>query len=328
MKYVTSKLETSKITFHNRLVLPPMDCGTADAEGLVTEKTLKHYEKLTKSGCFGMVIVEHTNIAMDGKATKRQLSVAEDRMVEGLRKVVDVIHSNGSKAVLQISHAGSEAVRANTGTDSFAPSVVAIPGRKAADRAMTKEDIDRIVQQFAAAAKRAVEAGFDSIQIHSAHGYLLNQFYSPLTNLRTDEYGGSLENRLRIHLEIIKAVKECVGEKYPLELRLGACDYMEGGNTLEDGAAAARILAEAGIDILDISGGMCGTEIKGREKEQGYFYESSEAIKKVVDIPVILTGGIREIEVVEELLVSGKADLIGIGRAMIRDAEWAKKALV
>ena len=118
-----------------------------------------------------------------------------------------------------------------------------------------------------------------------------------------------------------------VGEDYPLELRLGACDYMEGGNTLEDGAEAAKILEATGIDILDITGGMCGTDIKGREKEQGYFYEFSEAIKKAVKIPIILAGGIRDIETAEELIASGKADCIGVGRAMIRDADWARKAL-
>ncbi len=327
MKLIANKLETPKMTLNNRLVLPPMDFGTCDADGHITEKTLEHYDKKTKGGYLSMVIVEHNFIAQDGKATKRQMSVADDSTIEGHKKLVEVIHNNGSKAVLQISHGGSETVQDITGSESMAPSVQEIPGRKAADRAMTKEDIDRVIRQFADAARRAVEAGYDSVQIHSAHGYLLDQFYSPLTNKRTDEYGGSLENRLRIHLEVIKAVHEVVGEDYPLELRLGACDYMEGGNTVEDGAEAAKILEKAGIDILDISGGMCGTAVKGHEKEQGYFYESSEAVKKAVSIPVILTGGISDVNAAEELLASGKADLLGIGRAMVKDAEWAKKAL-
>lgn len=327
MKYVTSELKTSKLTLNNRLVLPPMDCGTADADGYVTEKMLNHYQKMTQGGYLSLIIVEHSFIAKEGKATKRQLSVADDQAIEGLRKLTDLIHNNGCKAVLQISHAGSEATTANTGTQVLDPSVVEIPGRKAADKAMSKEDIQKVIKQFADAAKRTVEAGFDAIEIHSGHGYLLNQFYSPLTNLRTDEYGGCLNNRLRIHLEVIEAVKEVVGEDYPLLLRLGACDYMEGGNTPKDGADAAVILEKAGIDILDVAGGMNGIEIKGREKEQGYFYESSEAIKKTVNIPVILTGGIREVQAAEQLIESGKADMIGVGRAMLRDSEWAKKAL-
>ena len=169
--------------------------------------------------------------------------------------------------------------------------------------------------------------GFDGVEIHSAHGYLLNQFYSPLTNKRTDEYGSSnMNNRLRLHLEIIKSVRKVVGKEYPIALRLGACDYMDGGSTIEDGVEAAKILAEAKIDLLDISGGFCGY-VRPQANNQGYFQELTIAIKKVVNIPVILTGGITDSIAAEELLQDNKADMIGVGRAILKDSSWAKEAI-
>ena len=200
------------------------------------------------------------------------------------------------------------------------------PRKGGIPKELTKKEIKDIIKNFNDAARRVKEAGFDGVEIHSAHGYLLNQFFSPLTNKRTDEYGGDLLGRIKIHLEIIKAVRDAVGDDFPILLRLGASDYMEGGITIEDSKIAALEFEKAGVDILDISGGFCGYSVPSLTG-QGYFSPLTEAIKEVVSIPVILTGGITEVNAAEKLLSTGKADLIGVGRAIYKDSSWAEKAI-
>ena len=191
---------------------------------------------------------------------------------------------------------------------------------------LTKDEINTIIKEFKNSAVRTKQAGFDGVEIHSAHGYLLNQFLSPLTNKRTDEYGGDLKSRIKIHIEIIKAVREAVGEEFPILLRLGASDFKEGGTTIEDSKVAAVEFEKAGIDILDISGGLFGYKVEGLEG-QGFLSPLTEEIKKVVSIPVILTGGVTEAQAANELLEQDKADLIGVGRAIYKDSNWAKEAI-
>ena len=187
---------------------------------------------------------------------------------------------------------------------------------------MTVEEIHCLERDFAQAALRAQAAGYDGVELHCAHGYLLNQFYSPLTNRRTDAYGAaSVENRGRFLLETVRAVREAVGPQYPLAVRLGGADYCPGGATEEDAVALCRLLAEAGVDLLDISGGMCGFARPGHT-EPGYFGTMTEKIRAAVSVPVILTGGIRRLEDAEALLSQGKADLIGVGRALLLDPDW------
>jgi 2,4-dienoyl-CoA reductase-like NADH-dependent reductase (Old Yellow Enzyme family) len=162
------------------------------------------------------------------------------------------------------------------------------------------------------------------VELHSAHGFLLNQFFSPLTNKRQDEYGGEVINRIRIHLEIIKAVREVVGQGFLILVRLGASDYCDGGTTIDDSVVAAQALEAAGVDVMDVSGGFSGFPDTG---EQGYFAPLTEALKQAVGIPVILTGGIKDAETADRFLQEGKADLIGVGRAIMSDSLWAKKAV-
>lgn len=190
---------------------------------------------------------------------------------------------------------------------------------------MDCEDIKRITNAFAHAARWAVKAGYDGVEIHSAHGYLLNQFYSPLSNKRNDDYGGTIDNRIRLHLEIIHAVREAIGKNVPIALRLGACDYMDGGSTAEQAVYAAKQFEIAGIDLLDISGGHNGYMIPGHT-EEGYFSSVSKEVRKAVNIPVILTGGIVTPAGAEQLLDEGAADLIGVGRGILKDSSWPAKA--
>lgn len=326
MAYLLQPLKVGTLSLANRLVMPPMATAKADAAGKVSPAMLEYYAEKSAGGHISLIIVEHSFIAPEGKAGENQLSIADDDVIEGLRELADIIHRSGSKAVLQINHAGSAAVAEITGTTPVGPSAVVNPRKGGTPREMTRQEIAGIVDAFRDAARRVKEAGFDGVEIHSAHGYLLNQFFSPLTNRRTDEYGGGVLNRIRIHLQVIAEVRAVVGEAFPLLLRLGAQDYVEGGTMAADSEIAAREFAKAGVNILDISGGFSGYSIPG-VTEQGYFATLAEAVKKVVSVPVILTGGIIDVQVAERLLAEGKADLIGVGRAVLADSQWAQKAL-
>jgi NADPH2 dehydrogenase len=329
MALLLEPLQASSLFLKNRLVMPPMATEKADADGKVSPAMLDYYAKKSAGGYISLIIVEHSFISQEGKASKKQLSVADDSVGENLKKLAETIHRNGSKAIMQINHAGSAAETGITGKIPVGPSAVVHPRkRRDAPHELTKREIADLVTAFRNAAERVKKAGFDGVEIHSAHGFLLSQFLSPLSNKRTDEYGGGVLNRIRLHLEVIEAVRSAVGADFPLLLRLGASDYLEGGTTIEDSLIAAPEFAKAGIDILDISGGFCGFTIPGMiPGRQGFFAPLSEAIKKRVPVPVILTGGITEARAAEKLLAEGKADLIGVGRAISKDSNWARQAI-
>lgn len=326
MAYLLEPLTKGPLQLSNRLVMPPMATEKASSDGMVSEELLDYYNEKTKGSHIGLVIVEHSYVRPEGKVSPRQLSVDQEATGEGLKKLADTIQANGSMAVMQINHAGSNTTEEVTGTIPLAPSAIMHPKRKTIPRELNTEEIENIIEAFGQAALRVKKAGFDGVELHAAHGFLLNQFYSPLTNKRNDQFGGSLTNRINIHLAIIQAIREAVGEDYPLLLRLGAADYMDGGATIEDSIIAAHEFEKAGVDILDISGGLSGYAIPGLTG-QGFFAPLTEAIKEKVSIPVILTGGITEAQAAENLLSQGKADLIGVGRAIFKDSSWARKAV-
>ena len=303
--------------------MPPMATEKSEGQGKVSDALCEYYDEKTKGGYFGLVVAEHSYISQEGQASKGQVSFSSDDDVPGLKRLVEVIHRNGCKVVAQINHAGGKSISALGGESLTAPAPSAMPytttrGEAVQAHAMTQREIDRVVADFASAARRAKEAGFDGIEIHSAHGYLLSQFYSPITNKRTDDYSGtSIAGRTRLHCRVIEAVRSEVGPDYLLALRLGACDYEEGGATREDAVAACKIFEEAGVDLLDISGGLCGYRGDG-SKAEGYFGEDSAAIRAAVTVPVIVTGGVRTPEGAERVLEKGQADLVGVGRAVLK----------
>ncbi|MBK5253338.1 MAG: NADH:flavin oxidoreductase [Peptostreptococcaceae bacterium] len=326
MSYLIKPLDKCKLTLKNRLVMPPMATEKSENGGRVSKELLDYYDEKSKGGYISLIIIEHSFITQKGRASEGQLSVADDGDTEGLKKLANTIHKNGSKAVMQISHAGSAASENVTGYEPVGPSPIANPRKGEIPKELSIKEIKDIIENFAKAAGRVKEAGFDGVEIHSAHGYMLNQFFSPLTNKRTDEYGGDVLSRIRIHLEVIKAVRSAVGDEFPILLRLGASDYMDGGTSIEDSKIASVEFEKAGVDILDISGGFCGYLVPGLTG-QGYFSPLTEAIKAVVSIPVILVGGITEADAAETLLSTGKADLIGVARAIYKDSNWAEKAI-
>lgn len=328
MSNLLKSLKVGNIELNNRLIMPPMATSKSKVDGKVSKDILNYYKEKSEGGYISLVIIEHSFINKQGKASNGQLSVSEDSDIEGLKKLAKVIKDNGSKVVMQINHAGGAATTEVTGTKPVAPSAISNPRFKENEvpHELSKEEIKEIVKDFGRAARLVKEAGFDGVEIHSAHGYLLNQFFSPLTNKRTDEYGGDVNNRIRIHLEVIKAVKEAVGDDFLVLLRLGAADYIEGGTIVYDSVIAAKKFEVAGVHVIDISGGLSGYTMPS-SIEQGYFWPLTNAIKKAVSIPVILTGGITEASEAERLLSEGKTDLIGVGRAILKDSKWAQRAI-
>lgn len=328
MSNLLKPLKIGNLELNNRLVMPPMATSKSQGDGTVSEDILNYYKEKSEGGYISLIIIEHSFINVQGKASNGQLSVSKDSDIYDLKKLAKIIKDNGSKAVMQINHAGGAATREVTGTDPVGPSAEPNPRFKEKEipHELSKLEIKEIIKDFGDAARRTKEAGFDGVEIHSAHGYLLNQFFSPLSNKRTDEYGGDVNNRIRIHLEVIKSVKEAVGDDFPVLLRLGAADYIEGGTTIEDSVIAAKEFEKAGVHILDISGGFLGYVMPNSD-EQGYFWPLTDAIKKNVSIPVILTGGITQVEAAERLLSEDKTDLIGVGRAIFKDSKWAQRAM-
>ena len=308
----------------NRIVMPPMASGKSNPDGTVTDELISYYTDRAERT--GLIITEHAYIAPQGKASPNQMSIALDTDIPGLAELADAVHKTGAKIIVQINHAGSAAKQDDPEADNLAPSAVLRPGREGKlPRAMSEEEIQTVIRQFAAAAERVQKAGFDGVEIHSAHSYLLNQFYSPLTNRRNDPYGGFLENRLRIHTEVLQAVRERTGKDFMISVRLGGCDYLEGGSTVADAVKAAKILEENGADMISVTGGMRGY-VHPDNKEPGYFSDMSVPVKDAVSVPVLLTGGICEPADAERLLLEGRADLIGIGRQMLKDPLWSVHA--
>lgn len=327
MSILNSPIKVGNLEIKNRLVMPPMATAKGTDDGKVTKQNCEYYDEKSSGGYIGLIIAEHSYVSLEGKASKGQVSIADDQDIDGLKKLTSVIHENGTKVFAQINHAGGAAKKEITGKEVLGASAVPMPKTGFVPLEMSFDDIQKVIHDFTQAALRAKIAGFDGVEIHSAHGYLLNQFYSPITNKRMDEYNSqTLDGRLKLHIEIIKSIRKAVGDDYPLAVRLGACDYMDGGSTYEDGIMAAKLLAQSGIDLLDISGGLFGY-IRPDYNEQGYFSDITKAIREVVDIPVLLTGGITDAENAELLLKEGKADMIGVGRAILKDSLWAKNAM-
>lgn len=326
MKLLFTPIQAGALELKNRLAYPPIATAKAEADGAVSRQMVDYYDEKTAGGYLSLVIIEHSFVSMQGKASRNQLSVAEDSAVAGLARLAEAIHKNGSKTAMQINHAGSMAEREITGMEPVGPSGIAPMRKKSAviPHELTAGEIQSIVSAFAGAARRVKAAGFDGVELHSAHGYLLNQFFSPLSNRRPDAYGGTLANRIRLHMEVIEAVRGAVGRDFPLLLRLGATDDAPGGTSIADSVAAAKAFEQAGVNLLDISGGLCGSALSG-DSGQGYFAPFSRAIKENVSIPVLLTGGVTKAQAAEELLKAGKADLIGVGRAIFTDSGWLER---
>ncbi len=292
---INDEVKVGNLKLANRMVMPPMATWKQTDNGEIPDELVKYYAD--RAGSLGLIIMEFAYISEEGKTRPGQLSIAKDEDIHGLRKIVDAVHEKGNtKIFAQINHAGLAS------------------GYEVKDQ----QDIHRIIKAFGNAARRAKNAGFDGVEIHAAHGYLLNQFFSPLSNKRDDEYTyKTMLGRTRLTKEVIEEVRKSVGNDYPISLRFGGCDYQDGGSTIDDAAQAASIYEQAGVDMISISGGMNGFMIKG-VTAPGWFAEMSKAVKTVVNIPVLVTGGITKKLIGEKILNSDGADLIGVGRPLLK----------
>ena len=318
---MTSLLDSFKIgelRLRNRIVMPPMQTGLATTKGAITDELINHYVRRCRA--LGLLIIEHSYVALEGKFSEKQVGIYNEDLIAGLLKLSSRVQAEGVAVVLQINHAGSRTSSDVTGIKPVSSSATADARRLEID------DINTLTKTFAKAAKWGIKSGFDGIEVHGAHGFLLNQFTSPLTNKRADEYGGSLEDRLRFPLEVVREVKKKIGNKLLL-YRLGCDDLDPSGTTIWESEKLAIKLEEAGVDLIDVSGGICGSRPKKFQGVQGYFIPQARQIKKAVNVPVIGVGGIREPQFANKLIQQEDVDLVAVGRQLLEDPDWAIKAI-
>jgi 2,4-dienoyl-CoA reductase-like NADH-dependent reductase (Old Yellow Enzyme family) len=324
MRGLFESSQIAGIPVSNRFVRSATWEGMATGEGGVTPGLIETMRRLAEGGV-GLIISGHSYVRPDGQATPRQLGVYSDQQIAGLKEMTEAVHAAGGRIVMQLAHAGFFAPESLTGGP---PLVVSdFEGLSKRPRAeVSIADIEGIVRAFAAAAARAKAAGFDGVQVHSAHGYLLSQFLSPLYNRRADEYGGNLANRARVHREVLRAIHEATGEDFPVLIKINCRDFVENGLELDESVQAASLLIDAGLGAIELSGGMLnGGKLSptrpgiNSEEKEAYFSEELKAFRKAIHIPLILVGGIRSLEVSERLIGGGQADYISMSRPFIRE---------
>jgi 2,4-dienoyl-CoA reductase-like NADH-dependent reductase (Old Yellow Enzyme family)/thioredoxin reductase len=318
------------VALKNRIIKAPQHTGLANPDGSITDRMLRYYKDVAQGGA-AMVIVEYAWVDNDAsQASPCQLGIARMEHIPGLSLVADTIRANGAVPAIQISHAGRQRF---TLQQPKAASDVPWPEITAAGCPipvpLTVDEIREIVKAFGQAAKRAQTAGFDMVEIHACHGYLISNFFSPYSNKRTDWYGGPLENRMRLLLDIVKEIKTQVGPDYPICVRLSGTDYEPGGHTIEDTIELSKRLEARGVAAIHMSGGNHHTtihEVSPMGMSLAHNVWAAEAVKKVVKIPVVASGSINLPDLAESILAEGKGDFIGLGRPLWADPQWPLKA--
>ena len=318
--------EINGLKLCNRFVRSATWEGMAADDGACSPKLIDLMAALAEGGV-GLIISGHTFVSPEGQASPWQLGIYRDEFVPGLASMTKAVHEKGGKIIMQLAHAGYFAFAKLTGQTPMAPSDVA-GFAKGPRREMTVEDITNVANAFGTAAIRAQHAGFDGVQIHSAHGYLLSQFLSPAFNQRNDQYGGDIRNRARALIEVLRSIRGAVGRDYPVLVKMNCQDFIENGLTLEDSLQVGAMLVENGIDAIELSGGvLIGGKlspsrmgIKTEDKE-AYFQHGAIAFKTQIEVPLILVGGNRSFQVAERLVDDGVADYISMCRPLIREPD-------
>ncbi len=320
MSGLFTPLNIGPLRVENRIVLPPMATEKSTEDGFPKEELYEHYEEISEGP--GLVIVEHSYVNPRGRLSTNQLGIYLDEHIEGLERLADTIKTENAVPAIQINYAGGHCDEDITGEKPVSPSDAYFEDAEP----LSIEQMEKIKEDFVEGARRAKKAGFEAVEIHGAHGFLLGQFLSPITNQRNDRYGGKeLEDRMRFPLEIVKEVKKAV-EDISLFYRLGATDMEDGGLTVEESKKFAKKLVENGIEVIDVSGNLCGSRPEELEGEQGYFVPIAEEIKDAVDVPVIGVGGIKEASYANQIIEQEKVDLVAIGREQWKEPDWALKA--
>lgn len=318
----------------NRIIKAPQSTGMSNVDGSVSERLIRHYRELARGGA-GLIIVEYAYVdKIASKSAHCQLGICDNEHIPGLAWLADTIKDNGAKAGIQIEHCGRQKFLGTQPIKSSSripwPALLERCGRDAIPEELTIDEILDIVEAFGDAAKRAVDAGFDLIEIHGAHGYLLTNFFSPHTNKRNDCYGGSLENRMRIYIQVVRNIRKKIGNDFPLTIRLSGTDYEPDGFPIEDTIQLAKALEREGIDAIHVSGGDHHTmihQVSPMAIPVCHNVWAAEAIKKEVKIPVIASGSITLPRYAEDIIASGKADFVALGRPLWADPYWPQKAM-
>lgn len=303
-----------------------------DRTGTISPPQLELYRRLAE-GQIGLIVTGHAYVHLSGKASPRQIAIDDDSKIPGLGRLASAVHQAGSGSLIfiQISHAGRQTRPGLCGQQPVAPSSVYDPVSKVLPRELSSEEIIQVIDWFVQAATRARQAGFDGVQLHAGHGYLLSSFISPHTNRRTDDWGGNWEKRSRIIREIITGIRSTCGPDFPVIIKMNATDHLPGGLILDEARDIATSLEEAGLSAIEVSGGMneagLGSVWPGlrTEKEEGYFVPLAATIKKALAIPVIGLGGIRSLRVAERLVSSGQVDLVSMSRPFINAPDLVRK---
>ncbi|MEG1254454.1 NADPH dehydrogenase NamA [Clostridium sp.] len=323
MKNIFSNFKIKNLELKNRIVMPPMCMYNTNKEGVVNDFYVNHY--ITRAmGGVGTIIVEATAVTPNGVLTEKDLGIWSDDHIEGLRRIVRGCKSYGTAMGIQLGHGGRKSTYSG---EIVAPSSIRFDETYKIPKELTKEEIKEVVKSFGEGARRAKEAGFDFVEIHGAHGYLLNEFLSPLTNKREDEYGGSIENRARILREVIEEVRKYYDISCPLFVRISAKDYVEGGNGEKDLADILNNVKDLGVDVVDVS---TGAVVNARINTfNGYQISSAEIIRKSTEIPVIAGGLITSLDMANEIIMNDRADLVFLGRLLLRSPytplSWANE---
>jgi 2,4-dienoyl-CoA reductase-like NADH-dependent reductase (Old Yellow Enzyme family) len=337
MKNLSDQLVLSNLKLRNRLAMPALTTNSAGADGVVTEAVKEFYRK--RAGSVGLVIVEAAAIRPDGRLVRDSIGLWGDNQVEGMRGLAELIKVEGAAAVIQLNHAGARGIPFEGPLAGASPSGFEFRS-DLPPLVLSEAQIEQLIEDYAAAASRAIQAGFDGVEVHGAHFYLLSQFISPFTNERTDSYGGDAAKRARFALNVVKAVREKIGPDKALLFRFNAVETVEGGQTLEGSAGLARLLASAGVDLLDVSfaGDMIRQEVDGvkyavfssalgSDEPCGANLAHAEHIKKETALPVIAVGKLWDQGSVDAALGSANIDIIAVGRQLIADPCFADKLL-
>ena len=329
LRNLLSPIKVRTLELANRVVLPPMGTNLGNPDGTVSEANLAYLKRMAWGGA-GLIIIEVCAVHPSAPSIDRELCIHEDRFIPGLKRLVEIGHSAGSKIVLQLHHAGRESLYLLKQKKAIAPSPIRSLVFGLTPREMTLDDIKEIITAFGAAAVRAREAGFDAVEVHGAHGYLLTQFLSALCNQRSDEYGGSLANRARFIVEVLQEVRKRVGEDFPISLRISAEESIKGGYTVEDIQPILPDFVKAGADIIHASlgthGSPAGITSAPLEYEPGFNAWRARKVKEVVSVPVIAVGRFTDPALADEVIGRGEADLVAFGRQFLTDPDFLLKA--
>lgn len=330
MTTLFEQLTINGMTLRNRLVRSATWEGMCDPDGRPTERLINYYRDLAR-GEVGLIITGYAFVSREGKQLPGKMGIHVDDFADEMRALTAAVHAQGGKICLQLVHAGGQSDSKSAGQSPVAPSAVKVDQFPEVPQELSKAEIARLVAAFADGARRAKDYGFDAVQLHGAHGYLINQFLSPLTNRRGDEYGGAVENRCRFLLEVCRAVRTAVGADYPVMIKLNGCDNLDGGLSAEDALFAAKALDAEGIDAIEVSGGTSasGSQTPVRTKidtieQEGYNLALAKGIKAAVGCTVLAVGGFRSPQIVQQAVADG-LDGIALSRPLIWEPDLPRR---